>query len=239
MRHLLAGQRIERAERLVHQQDVGIVHQRAADCQRAAACRPTVRAATCPRSRRDRPASAGRARGRRCRASTRFIMPSGNSTLSRTLAHGSSVGAWKTMPVSARGSVTCCAADRRRVPGVGGIRPRDEPQQRRLPAARRPDQADELVAADRQRNVAQRDDLDRRRAMTKMLRPSISIEVDRSLHELAYSRRRHAQKWASATQWQRIALGPVRGMTTRPAMSTACLESTSGRAPALRRWPPR
>ena len=31
MRHLLAGQRIERAERLVHQQDVGLVHQRPAD----------------------------------------------------------------------------------------------------------------------------------------------------------------------------------------------------------------
>ena len=37
---------------------------------------------------------------------TRFIILSGNSTLSSTLAHGSSVGDWKTMPVSARGSAT-------------------------------------------------------------------------------------------------------------------------------------
>ena len=33
-----------------------------------------------------------------------FIMRSGNSTFSMTLAHGSRVGDWKTMPVSGRGS---------------------------------------------------------------------------------------------------------------------------------------
>src|SRR5205807_6249697 len=39
-------------------------------------------------------------------ASSRPIMSSGKRTLSRMLAQGSSVGAWKTMPVSSRGSVT-------------------------------------------------------------------------------------------------------------------------------------
>src|SRR5471032_1174621 len=54
--------------------------------------------------------------------SMRCIMRSGNSTLSMTLAHGSRVGAWKTMPVSGRGSRMGCPPIVA-VPAVGRMRP--------------------------------------------------------------------------------------------------------------------
>ena len=68
------------------------------------------------------------------------------------LAQGSKVGAWNTMPVSSRGSVTVRAADRNGA-GGRGHETGDEAQQGRLAASGRPDQTDELVAPHIERDV--------------------------------------------------------------------------------------
>ena len=64
---LLAREGVERAERLVEQQHLRLVDQRAADARRAAACRPRAATGTCPRSRPGRPSAAACARAPRTR----------------------------------------------------------------------------------------------------------------------------------------------------------------------------
>ena len=85
----------------------------------------------------------------------------------------------------------------------------DEPQQRRLAAARRPDEADELVAADRERDVGQRCHAITSRE-TKMLRHVLDLDHERGGSFLRPARCR----------------------------SPACSPSPA-RAPAPRRWPSR
>src|SRR5215475_4740530 len=57
-RHFVARDRIQRAERLIHQQDAGVVHERAGKSPRAVACLPTADAAAARRIRRFSPCAA-------------------------------------------------------------------------------------------------------------------------------------------------------------------------------------
>ena len=76
----------------------------------------------------------------------------GSQTLSNTVAQGIRVGSWNTKPMSpsdARAAASRCARGR---PAEAG----DEPERRRLAAARGPEQADELVPADVEIEAGQR-----------------------------------------------------------------------------------
>ena len=101
--HLLAGQRVERAERLVHQHQLRVVDQRA--CDRRAllhAARQLVRPLVlraCEADQREQVARAPR------RSSIgRPRISAGSMTLSRIVRHFSSSGCWNTMPMSRAGS---------------------------------------------------------------------------------------------------------------------------------------
>ena len=73
---------------------------------------------------------------------------SGSETLSNTVAQGISVGSWNTKPMLAgrRGSSVRAS---RSLPRVGSLKPGDHAQRRRLAAARRPEQRQELAARER------------------------------------------------------------------------------------------
>src|SRR6185312_1831442 len=100
--HLLARQRIERAERLVHQHELGIVDERARD---ARCCMPPESSYGRLSSAPARPTSASSARARsRLSFAGRPRISAGRTTLSRIVRHFSSSGAWNTMPMSRLGS---------------------------------------------------------------------------------------------------------------------------------------
>ena len=95
--HLVARHRIERAERLVEQQELAARRSGRGRWPRAASCRPTVARARRARSRRDRPGPAARARvARRVVARRRPCSRSGSATFSSMLNQGSRRGSWNT-----------------------------------------------------------------------------------------------------------------------------------------------
>ena len=123
----VAGDRVERAERLVHQQHVGVLRERARRARRAGACRPRARAVACPRTRRG-----GRGRGARGPGPARGRRPtprsrSASSTLPAAVSHGKSADSWN---MSAVRPVTSIVAAR------GLVEPGDQVEQRRLAAPR-------------------------------------------------------------------------------------------------------
>ena len=138
--HLFPGHRVQRAERLVHQQQAGIGQERAADGHRC--CMP-------PDSSRgysvSKPAEPGRAPADRRRACG---TGAGRARASRPRrarcrapsATGSSTGCWKTKPTSGNGSCTDLVADVNAAARSGGTRPATSFEQRALAAAARPDQ---------------------------------------------------------------------------------------------------
>ena len=125
----LARLRVERGERLVHQQHGGIGRQRARDgAALAHAARELVRVAVLEAPEVHRAAAAPRC-ARLARAAPSPWSLSGNSTLSRSVSHGKSAASWKTTraigPGAGRRATSPCAAPaptsaaRDRRPGSG------------------------------------------------------------------------------------------------------------------------
>ena len=83
---------------------------------------------------------------------------SGSQTLAKTVAQGISVGSWKTKPISGCAAAGGVELGGRPVDRAGGrlAEAGDDPKHRRLAAAGRAEQADELAAADVERHVLQR-----------------------------------------------------------------------------------
>ena len=149
--HLLARHRVERPERLVHQQQARDRAAARGRSPRAAACRPRARAGTGLES--GEPGQLQQVAGRLA------VLPRGrdpsisteNSTLSSTVRQGRSTGCWKTKPTS--GSGRRPAGRRiRMLPLVGGTRPGDQLEQRALAAAARPDQVTNSRSRDLERD---------------------------------------------------------------------------------------
>ena len=108
--HPHPGERVERAQRLVEQQDLGVVDQRPGQGRPAGPCRRRAGAGRRWRTPRGRPgggtrpprgASRGARRGRRGPA----------WMLRRTVSQGKRFGSWNTSPRSALGPVIALAAD--------------------------------------------------------------------------------------------------------------------------------
>ena len=141
----VAGHRIERAERLVHQQDRRLGGQRAGDAPRAGACRRTARAGA---GRRSRPGA--QRPGSPAAWASRSLRP---TPLSRSGARRcpapTATGTAPTPGTSAR------RARRRRRRRTWAVEAADDVQQRRLAAAGGPDQADELPRPGRQRDAVE------------------------------------------------------------------------------------
>ena len=148
--------RVDRRERLVHQQDRRLVRERTRDRDallHAAGELPRVvvdEAGQADGVERllDEPLAVG---------ARDFLWRSGSSTLFRTEAQGISERpySWKTSAISSGGSVTGLPRSRTS-PRVGLHQPRDALQQRRLAAAGRADDAGELALLDGERDVADR-----------------------------------------------------------------------------------
>ena len=88
----------------------------------------------------------------RSRSSARsgFSVCCANRMFWRTVRHGSRRGSWNTVPM--RGIPAPCQSS---VPSIVGIQAADDPQQRRLAAAGRPDQCHDLARAECEIDAAQ------------------------------------------------------------------------------------
>ena len=127
----VAGHGVERAERLVHEQDVGVLGKRAGERDPLA---HAARELVGPLARRSRSrctisssslGASSRSRLRARRASFRA-----SSTLPRAVSHGNSAASWNMSVVRVRATVDAC-------PTVGCVEPGDEVEQRALAATRR------------------------------------------------------------------------------------------------------
>ena len=146
----VAGHGVEGAERLVHEQDVGVLGERPGQGDALAhAARQLVRAlvgeAVEVHQLEQLGARAGAARALGTPASR-----SASSTFRRRVSHGNSAGSWNISAGRARSTL-----DR-----AGGrlVEAGDEVEHRRLAAARGADQADELARADVEVDVVERRD---------------------------------------------------------------------------------
>ena len=150
--HELARLRVERGERLVHEQDLRLERQRAGQADALLhAARQLVRITVLEVLQADQP-QVRRALAARARARGMPWICSGNSTLSSTVRHGSRRNDWKTKPACGPGSDGAIAVDQH-LAAVRLEQSMHQPQQRRLATARRPDQAHELA---RHRSAATR-----------------------------------------------------------------------------------
>ncbi len=168
---LLAHLEVERAERLVEEQDARVHHERT--CERDAlllAARELARLPLPRGPRAERATSISVARARRSvRPRPRCFSP--YATLSSTVRCGKSAYDWNTVLTSrlyGGTRETSCAADPH-LALVGPLEPGDEPQRRRLPAAGRTEQREELArdaprGRSRRRPRASRSASSRRRA---------------------------------------------------------------------------
>ena len=183
-RHLVARHRVERAERLVHQQERRIEQQRAAE--RGAllhAARQLARQLLGePVQARHLEQLAGRAPGRRAGPSP--ASSAGSSTLSRIVRHFSSTGAWKTMPTSAIGRVTVRPATVT-APTVAGRSPATMRSRVDLPQPLGPTSATNSPRADREVDAGERLDRAARR-LRRSSRPgrgrSAAVAHDQRAH---------------------------------------------------------
>ena len=96
--HPLARHLVERAERLVHEQQAAAAPRATARSRRAAACRRTAGAGSARRSRRARRARAAPAPAPPARALPTPCSSSGSSTFAVTVRHGSRPACWNAMP---------------------------------------------------------------------------------------------------------------------------------------------
>ncbi len=94
--------RIERAERLVEQQDVRLHHQQRRRCRRAGAFRRTTGVDTCFRNLRDRLRQSPGAPVLHARAALRRATSRPNATFSITLSHGNRLKACQTVAMAGR-----------------------------------------------------------------------------------------------------------------------------------------
>ncbi len=144
--HLLAGQRVERAERLVHQQEGWIVDQRAHDRGALAhAAGKLVRIAVCEILEADRGEQAARALAIGAR-----IEPAQLDLEEDVAEHRAPVEQHRSLEHDAEpvcGPVDDCARRRAPRPASAGCRPAIEAQQRALAAARRTDDGEELASS--------------------------------------------------------------------------------------------
>ena len=136
-----AGDLVERGERLVHQQQLRLGHQRARDRD------PHPHAAGQFARKGVREIRQADARQRLATRGPRQRLVGMRElerqrTLAATLAQGISVGSWNTKPISA---ARHCAAIRTVPPADGRAQARDDAQRRRLAAAGRAEQRDEFA----------------------------------------------------------------------------------------------
>ena len=123
---------------------------------RAASCRRRAATDSSPRSRSGRPCSMYCcARCSLLRRAAGAASAGRSARSSRTVFHGKSAKCWNTMPRSGpgRGHRRAFDADRALLDRQEAA---DQVEERRLAAARRPEQRDELALPDRERNVVQR-----------------------------------------------------------------------------------
>ena len=194
--HLLTRERVERAERLVHQQHARIGDKRAADRDALLHAAGQFPAAPC-RSKPESPASFSRSSAAfRPAASTPRDSESGNNTLLRTFVHGSRVGVWNTMPTSRRGSVTA-APPMLTTPSVGRDEPRDDPQQGRLATSGRADHHDELAVVDIERDAGER----RHLAAIQRFEVRDTVDADRRTRVLPVGSDRDGLRCDMVTVW--------------------------------------
>ena len=160
-RHVVARHGVERAERLVHQQQRRVEQQRAAE--RGALLHAARQLARQLVAEAFQPRHVQQLLGARRRAPASLPASSaGSSTFCRIERHFSRTGAWKTMPMSGIGCAHGAARDGHRADG-GGPEPGHDAQQGGLAAAARPHQRDELARADGERNAGERLDRAARR----------------------------------------------------------------------------
>ena len=152
----VAGDLVERAERLVHQQHPRARDQRAGDRHALAhAARQLMRKGLLP-ALRARPAPAARCGvARRRRGACAPPTSSGSGRCRSTVRHGSSAASWKTKPISRlqpRGRRRI--AETRDRPPLGSIRSAMTRSKRRLAAARGPEQGEEAAARRSSRSMS-------------------------------------------------------------------------------------
>ena len=160
---------VERRERLVHQQEPRLGHQRTRDrCAHLHAAGELARIARCK-------ARQAYARKRRLDARLRVLRGpcslSGSRTLAATVAHGIRVGSWKTKPMSvlALPPTGCRHSTRRRC--VGSASPAIMRKRRRLAATRRSEQRHEFARPDVEIEI-----VERHHAARENLADALSVE---------------------------------------------------------------
>ena len=150
----LGGQHVERGERLVHQQDFRLHDERAREADALAHAAGKLlgigafEAVEADRVDRLQRALAGLARRRR-RCARGPI-----STLSSTVSQGNSAKLWNTIATPSAGPSTGLPSSVT-LPSVGRLRPATMRSSVDLPQPERPSSADDLAAAQRQRDVLQ------------------------------------------------------------------------------------
>ena len=137
--HLVARERVERAERLVHEQDLGILGQRPHDR------RPLLHAAReLSRIGRLEPGQPDLARpgaSMRVPSTGRFLISNGNSMFCCRLRQGSRLASWNIIPISLRSWAVTLVPSSRISPPREGVQPGHRPEQGRLAAAARAEDA--------------------------------------------------------------------------------------------------
>jgi hypothetical protein len=122
--HALAGHGVERAERLVHQHDLRVMHQRAADRGALLHTAGQLPGQFFLESLEPDHFSAAPSRAADIFRATDCFMSIGSSTLFKTLRHGSSSEFWNTMPTLPCGFVTSLAVDQEFPPTTAPAGPR-------------------------------------------------------------------------------------------------------------------
>ena len=148
--HLDARQRVERAERLVEQQQARLAAPARARAPRAAAARPTTPPAIAARSAR--PTSRQRRPRARRASADRRDRGRGRARHLQHARQGSRRGSWNMMRTSSRLGAALAEAD---AAGIGRLQAGEQAQQRALAAAAAADDGDELARADVQVDAAQ------------------------------------------------------------------------------------
>ena len=142
---VVAGHGVERAERLVHEDDPRVLGQAAGQRDALAhAAGELVRTLVAP-AVEPHGLEQLRPRGRGARAWARRASLSASSTFCRAVSQGSRVASWNMKATLPSTSI---------VPEVGLVEPGDEVEQRALAAAGRPDDGDELAGRHVEAHVA-------------------------------------------------------------------------------------
>ena len=168
--HLLARERVERAERLVHQDELRIVDERARDRGALLHAAGELVGIFFLGTARDRRARAGRARGSRLAASGRPRISVGSITLSIMRRHFRSSGAGTPCRCRAPGLNGCAGEPMRTSPASCGVQAGEDFQQGGLAATRRADQRDKFAGFDVERRFGDREEFAAARAVDLLAR---------------------------------------------------------------------